>query len=338
MLVVLNSSAFGPRSAPLCGQALVEIQCGAGAHTRLETRGDGHDVARVAEEIRRGGHELVVAGGGDGTVRDVVQAVMDAGAAGAATLAILPLGTANNVARSLGIPSFRQEGDRAVATAVGAIFRGVRRRIDLGLVAERYLAGAMAIGMDADILATRNAIRTRLRLGKSIGGYPLYLYSCAINALRPHARRTRLSVAPGTNPWDGGTPAIYNLVVTNAPLYAGEFRFGANDSLADGYLDLHVFGGAFDYLRRYPAAWRRHVRHARGRLVAPPTGRLRFQNLSVDLDAPAAWQLDGEEMAKERTFRIEVVPQALAVCVPASEKKARIQNPGGVAGIPTPTS
>jgi diacylglycerol kinase family enzyme len=318
VLAVLNPSSFGSATASHCARALADFEREAGPTTRLETRGDGTDVARVAEEIRSGRYELIVAGGGDGTVRDVVQALMESGAGDAASLGLLPLGTANNVARSLGLSSFRRGGQDAVRLAVQTILRGVDRRIDLGRVGGRYFAGALAIGMDADILATRNRIRGRLRLGGRSGGYPLYLYSCAVNVLRPHGGRFRLHISPRANACDGSMPSVYNLVVTNAPLYAGEFRFGGEQALGDGYLDLHLFAGALDYLRRYPAAWRRHVHHARGVSVAAPDDLFHFRTLSVELDSPAAWQLDGEEMEPQRSFRIETLPGALAVRVPAA--------------------
>jgi diacylglycerol kinase family enzyme len=301
----------------LCARALAEIERAAGPITRIDTRGDGADIERVRDEIRTGRHELVVAGGGDGTVRGVVQALMESGVAGV-SLGLLPLGTANNVARSLGLPSFRRDGEHAASIAARAILNGAECRIDLGRVDERYLVGALAIGMDADILALRNRLRLRFGVGRGMGGYPLYLYSCAINVFRPHGGRMRMQIDPSAQTTNGKVPAVYNLLVTNVPLYAGEFRFGGEDALGDGRLDLHLFEGAIDYLRRYPAAWRRHVHHGRGETVAAPAEIVRFETLSVELDAPAVWQLDGEQMEPSSSFRIETLPGAIAVRVPAS--------------------
>jgi diacylglycerol kinase family enzyme len=317
VLVVLNPTSLRSPVSDLCARVLADIEREAGPIARIDTRGDAADIARVRDEIRSGRHDLVVAGGGDGTVRDVVQALMESGAAGV-RLGLLPLGTANNVARSLGLASFRHGGEAVARRAARAILHGVDRRIDLGRVGEHYLVGALAIGMDADILALRNRLRTRLGVGRGMGGYPLYLYSCAVNVLRPHGGRMRMQIEPSGQTTNGKMPAVYNLLVTNVPLYAGEFRFGGENAAGDGFLDLHLFDGALDYLRRYPAAWRRHVHHGRGEAVAAPGEIVRFQTLSVELDAPAVWQLDGEQMPPERSFRIETLPGALAVRVPAS--------------------
>jgi diacylglycerol kinase family enzyme len=318
LLVVLNPSSFGPRTAALSAAALAELERRFGAACeRLETRGDGADTGRIAAELRGGRHRLVVAGGGDGTVRDVVQALMESATSDRVALALLPLGTANNVARALGLLSFRGGGTRAVDRFLRAVGGGRERRIDVGRSGDEYFAGSLAVGMDADILATRNRLRRRLRLGKRLGGYPLYLWSCAANALRRHGARAALRIdAAAGEPETSANASFYNLLVTNTPIYAGEFRFDDGDRWDDGLLDLYVFGGAADYLSRYPAAWRRHVKRARGRAVTPTHGGQRFHRLDVELDAAVAWQLDGEERRPARWLRVEVVPAAVAVRVP----------------------
>src|SRR5262252_6451875 len=93
--------------------------------TTLDERGVGLARAAVA-----GGARMVVAAGGDGTVRACAQAL----AGTQVPLAIVPLGTANLAARALGIPA---GGGRSLAAAFG----GHERRIDLA-VAEAAAAGA----------------------------------------------------------------------------------------------------------------------------------------------------------------------------------------------------
>ena len=269
----------------------------------------------------------MVAAGGDGTVSEVVQAMVAAALDPAPALAIMPLGTANDIARSFGLLSFRQHGLIAVERATAALIDGCDHRIDLGQVTAnertRLFVGNFSVGMDADILATRNRLQRQLRLGRGIGGYPLYLWSCAVNALaRRHGGRMRLRI-------DGAERIVrlYNLLVTNTPQYAGEFRFDADNAADDGRLDLHLFGGALDYLRRYPAAWRRHVRYHRGEVVAPPREIERVREVLIELERPIAAQLDGEEWNATARYCVRVVPNALAIRVPPSpsrESRARV--------------
>jgi diacylglycerol kinase family enzyme len=280
---------------------------------RLQTRGDGGDVARIAAAIRAERPELVIAAGGDGTVRDVVQAVLDVALADPPAVAIVPLGTANNFARSLGLLSLRRDGDAAVERLRRTLADGRERAIDVGLANGCCFVGSFACGMDADILATRNRWRALLRLRS---GYALYLASCAFNACRPHGSRASLAI-------DGAPPLhlrrLYNLVVLNTAIYAGEFRFAAADSCDDGRLDLHLFSGTIDYLSRYPAAWRRHVRYERGEEVRPPSGARRFADVRLEAAAPLRWQLDGELMSAASTLQIKVVPGAIRVLAPSAD-------------------
>jgi diacylglycerol kinase family enzyme len=264
----------------------------------------------LVDLIRAHEPEVVVAAGGDGTVSEVTRAIVSSPRRPA--LAILPLGTANNVARSFGLSSFRQYGNAAVDRAVEAIAHGREQRIDLGTVDGRPFVGAFAVGMDADILCTRNRLRRRFELGRRIGGYPLYLWSCFANVFRPHGGAARLTVNGRTH-----RARFYNLLLTNTPIYAGEFRFVAEDAADDGLLDLHVFASAADYLRRYPSAWLRHLRHERGfRFDVPEPGVERVRDLVIETDVPMGAQLDGEELEAAARFVVRVLPAGLAVKVP----------------------
>jgi diacylglycerol kinase family enzyme len=171
--------------------------------------------------------------------------------------------------------------------------------------------GSFAVGMDGAILAARNDWRQRWRLGNATGGYPLYLLSCAVNLTRHRAAPGRVR-ADGTL-YEG---PIYNLLAANTALYAGEFRFAAEDHSDDGRLDLQIFTGPADYVRAFVAAWRRHLRSQRGGAVADPARIQRVTRIEIDLARPVASQLDGEEDARAAHYEIEVLPHAIRMCVP----------------------
>ena len=286
----------------------------------LETRGDGRDIERIARWVEDTRAEVVVAGGGDGTVSAVVAALMQRPAASRPHLGILPLGTANNVARSLGLPSIRTGGSPAIDAAVAAVQTGAARPLDVGRVNERYFVSSMAVGMDADILTLRNHLRRRFHLGRRLGGYPLYLWSCALNALRrEHGARTDLTI-------DGieSTRHLYNLLFTNTVLYAGEFMFDTVDRSADGLLDLHAFADRREYILRFIRAWRRRVGHARARAISPDVMQ-RVRAVGLTFAHPVPVQIDGEEYGPTSRLEIEVVPNALRMHAPspATGQRAR---------------
>ncbi|WP_077509136.1 diacylglycerol kinase family protein [Sphingomonas sp. LM7] len=84
--------------------------------------------------------DLVILGGGDGTISGLVDFLTGTGAA----LAVLPLGTANSFARSLGIPL-------DIPGAIDVIAKGELRRIDLGMIDNDYFANCASMGLSPQI-------------------------------------------------------------------------------------------------------------------------------------------------------------------------------------------
>jgi YegS/Rv2252/BmrU family lipid kinase len=90
----------------------------------------------TVKEAVRSGAPMVIVGGGDGSLSATVDEVVDRDC----VFALLPLGTANSFARTLGIPL---DLDGAIAT----IATGRRRRIDLGMIDDEYFANCAAMGL-----------------------------------------------------------------------------------------------------------------------------------------------------------------------------------------------
>ncbi|HVJ01527.1 MAG TPA: diacylglycerol kinase family protein [Sphingomonas sp.] len=129
------------------GQQWFERAC-----ARFETLGfavDAHAVTDPAElpaateRALASRPELLILGGGDGTISSLVDLMVGS----KVRLGVLPLGTANSFARSLGIPL---DIDGAVETIV----HGRPRRIDLGMIGDDYFANAAAIGLSPRIAQT----------------------------------------------------------------------------------------------------------------------------------------------------------------------------------------
>lgn len=126
------------------------------AHGRLIARGIAVEEAHVATDARetrryvkraiRSGHELIIVAGGDGTMTQVVGALAHTGA----VLGVLPLGTGNSFARSLGIAP-------DLDAAIAVIADGRCERIDLGRVNRTYFANFSTLGLAADISGTTPA-------------------------------------------------------------------------------------------------------------------------------------------------------------------------------------
>jgi YegS/Rv2252/BmrU family lipid kinase len=87
--------------------------------------------------------QLVILGGGDGTVSGLVDLLVGKGV----VLGVLPLGTANSFARTLGLPL-------TVEGAIEVLKTGVPKRIDLGMIDDDYFANCAAMGISPQIAET----------------------------------------------------------------------------------------------------------------------------------------------------------------------------------------
>lgn len=105
------------------------------------TQHPGHAL-QLARQAALEGWPLIVAAGGDGTVSEVVNGLMQAAGEGVAgTLGILPLGTANDLAAALNLP-------QDIAGACQRLQAGRTRLIDVGQVNGRYFVNNSAVGLE----------------------------------------------------------------------------------------------------------------------------------------------------------------------------------------------
>lgn len=133
---VLVVNARSRRGQELFEQAKAKLEAAGirliAAHAVTEP---GKIVSTVDEAVR-GGAPMVIVGGGDGSLSCTVDEVVGRDC----VYALLPLGTANSFARTLGIPLDLDGAVQVIAT-------GRRRRIDLGMIDGDYFANAAAIGL-----------------------------------------------------------------------------------------------------------------------------------------------------------------------------------------------
>ena len=311
-LVVNPRPCAGPR-ARVAAAAIARLRASSCVAAEVETRGDADDASRIAAALEQARADVAVAAGGDGTVGLVVAALLRLPEEARPALAILPLGTGNNTARSFGLRSLRRERDRAVELAVAAITSGARRAIDVGFVGERPFLGAFAVGLDGEILRLRNRMQRHFEAAGARTGYGLYLASFALSFVSAQRRFGARIVLDGVEE----RRMLYNAVVTNAPVYAGPLRFDGENDCADGLLDLHAVASAARYVAEYPRAWLRYLRVLHGAHAAPSPLLLRAREILVELDRPVAALIDGEEIDAAPCYRLHVLPRAIRVCTPA---------------------
>jgi diacylglycerol kinase (ATP) len=190
----------------------------------------------MAERIRAAeaqGYDTIVAVGGDGTVHHVVQHLIGT----SLRLGILPLGTANNFARSLDIP-----GD--LEGALRTLARGQERVIDVGRIKNEYFIEAVGVGLFADsLLAMGGEEVHRHQVGR--------VFHVTVPLLwNPRARRLSLTL-------DGkGQEEEVVLVTVSNSRYLGEnWPMAPDASLDDGLFDVVTVGSMSRWeLMRFAAA------------------------------------------------------------------------------------
>lgn len=262
------------------------------------TTGPEH-ARREAERATARGVDLVIAGGGDGTVNHVINGIADGG--GRACLGVLPLGTANDFARSLGLPLDPGE-------AADTILAGVRRRIDLVSVAapRRQLFVNVAAGglgpPDEGEDAAKSALGRLAYFLDAVG---------EMSGKAPHDI---------TMDWDGGRVEgeVLAAVVANGRLSGGNVPVAPQALFDDGLVDVILIPAVG--LGRLTALAPRILtgQHLRSDdIVVRRTREVRIRSRP-----PMRFRLDGED-AGEGYFRARALPSALEVAAPAGPSRRR---------------
>ena len=182
----------------------------------------------VKEAIARGA-KRVIAGGGDGTINAVVNALVGKGKkTPKATMGVLPLGTANDFAHGLGLPCDDLKQCLQIACTAEA------KPIDVGRANKRSFINVTSGGFGAEITAT-----TPVGMKKALGG-GAYTIMGLIKAFGLEPYKGRLLI-PGREPIEG---SMLFMAVGNSRLAGGGFEVAPKAKLDDGLLDLAVVNHA----------------------------------------------------------------------------------------------
>ena len=257
----------------------------------------------AVQEVLGDGYEFLILGGGDGTVSSVVDFLADRGT----LLGLLPLGTANDFARTLDIPEDIEEACKLIAN-------GNVVDIDLGLAGDNFYVNVASVGLSVE--ATR-ALSPWLK--KSTG--PLAYPVAAIRAFLKHEPfSARLTFPEGDH-----EPVEYDrllqVAVGNGRFYGGGMIVALESGIDDKTLDIYAIDlgrrrdliGAVRYLKSGDFIKTDGVHNFR-------TPRVR---LETDPDLPV--NIDGEVVTRTPQD-FSVAQNALNVLVPQDSTAARQDN------------
>jgi diacylglycerol kinase family enzyme len=274
----------------------------------IETEARNH-ATEIGREVRDHGYDVVVAFGGDGTLNEVAN-----GLAGTdVPVSVLPGGSTNVVARTLGIPNDVVD---ATEHLLAMVDEWQPRKIDLGKADHRHFVFSCGAGIDATVVKRVDA-HPRL---KSAAG-PYYFTWAAVSAfyrsylVNPVRLRTRI---------DGETVEGVTALAQNSDPFtyfaSRPVRVCENVSFDDGTLALGVLKRATQrdmptlisriFSEKRPAARHRqieHFSHVHGATI---------ESISATRDGvtrPFPVQVDGDYIGERTELKLEVDPGALTI-------------------------
>lgn len=286
VLVVVNRKARSGEAD--LEPALAALAAAFGEPTILDIE-DPAELAKRLEEACGPEIDRVIVAGGDGTINSTLPVLLRAGK----PLGVLPLGTANDFARTLGIPA-----DLDAAAAI--IVAGKTERIDVGVVNGRYFLNAAGLGFSTKLQSDLPAWAKR-RFG------PL---AYAIGVARRWRRHRPFLVSIAH---DGRTfrHRVIQVTVANGRYYGGGMTAEQDARIDDGQLDLVMV---------MPGEWWRHVRSVIGLkrgvypevapVVAERLGAFELRTLRPE------WIATDGERSTQTPATFAVVPRALEVYTP----------------------
>lgn len=257
-----------------------------------------HPDDQAADRIRQlsGEADLIVVGGGDGTLNAAADALLDVNK----PFGILPLGTANDLALTLNIPT-------DLAEACGVIAAGHRRRIDLGRVNGKHFFNVASIGLSVGV--TR-----RLSKGQK-GRLGVFAYLVAAVGAVWAGRPFRADVTV-----DGRTYRVktVQIAVGNGRHYGGGLTIAADAAIDDNRLDVYSLEVRW-WWQLLPLLWRLRTGTLAGSAMARTlSGRV----VEVVTRKPRLVSTDGE-ITTRTPARIEVLPGVVEVFAPQEAARSR---------------
>lgn len=219
--IVLNTKAGAAHALRLTADSLRQRFESEGHSATIDADEDAPFEERVQRALRSDA-EIVVAAGGDGTATALAGAVIDTDK----TVAVLPLGTVNLLARDLGLPL---DLDQAIA-ALGDL---QPRRIDVGEVNGRIFLHNVTIGFAPELAAKRELIRGRRDIAAKLDYLRHFLHRLF------EARRLAIKITPGSG--EARLQRALALTISNNSYEEAVGRFFSRKRLNSGELTLYIF-------------------------------------------------------------------------------------------------
>lgn len=256
------------------------------------TKHDGHAM-KVAEGAAK--YDSVVVVGGDGVIHETASGLMRIPKAKRPILGVIPVGSGNDYARSLGM-SFK------VRTAVDQLMHSKIKEVDVGKCNDKFFVETLSFGIDAGI-----AIDTmKARQKSKEKGFKLY-FKCGIDRIMNHFELFDFTAKLDRGRTINGHSLIFAIQIGKT--YGGGFKITPDAELDDGYFNLCYS----ENLKSRKQALPLFARAAKGKHTSSNLVKFdKSKNIKLKIKQLVPCQLDGEEYSN-KNFDIKTLPKALKV-------------------------
>lgn len=228
-------------------------------------------------------YEITVAVGGDGTVNEVARGLINKGKG---TLGIVPGGTGNDMAKSLGISIEPVE-------ALETLCRGLRKNIDIGRINGSNFLNIASVGFDAEVVKNNIKIKKVIKSGIS------YAFSVIYTLLNFKRKKLKITIDD-----DILEEKTILLAVGNGKYYGGGMKILPMAKIDDEYLDICIVSNIskLKLLLLFPTIfkgnhikYKKHVKMYKGKTIIVETE----DNIYVNIDGEIVSEIKKIEFSME---------------------------------------
>ncbi|MBD3291953.1 MAG: YegS/Rv2252/BmrU family lipid kinase [Armatimonadia bacterium] len=302
-LIITNPQSGNGRGPELAVRASDALRADGWDAEAVVTEGPG-DATRIARE-RAPQFGVVFSCGGDGTLNEVISGIVDHDV----TVGVVPAGTANDLARTVGI-------SLAPAEAIAHLTPGHSEPIDLLEIDDGDAWSAVAVGAGID---ARTVQRAR-EMGTVLDGRAAYL--AAVTTELGEQILTRMAIEVDDRRWEGDTLFVQ---VANCPNHGGGFTVAPGARIDDGLLDVVLV----EAVGRARALEMIPLIYAGKHVEAPEVHRWRARRVRIAQPAGNPMIIDGE-VTQRASLQTRIAPKRVSLWVPDQVTDSR----SGAAGDP----
>ena len=283
---IINKYSGTGRKTDFEGEIMMACQANGVACGMACTEGPAHATALAAEALGNG-FELIVAVGGDGTLNEVALGLLNT----SGIMGIIPKGSGNGLARHLGIPL-------RLDLALKCLFTSQVIAMDTFRVNGRPSLNVSGIGFDGYIADLFGMEKTR-----GLRGYTRLVLNEFMNFPEFDAR-----LIQGEKEM---VRKAFVIAIANSSQYGNNARIAPAASIRDGLLNISI-------LKKIPPYRLDFIYSFFSGTIDQSAycENLKVRDVSIQLNTPISYHIDGEPAGKADAFKIELMPASLSILAP----------------------